>query len=52
MDRSSVITQLVDVIAPSSVWPVLFPGANNLTIVEAAFLTVDSLEYYPAYWGV
>ncbi len=51
-DRASVITQLVDVIAPSSVWPVLFPGANNLTIVEAAFLTVDSLEYYPAYWGV
>lgn len=51
-DRSSVILQMMDLINPISVWPTLFPGANNLHIVEAAFLTVNSLEYYPAYWGV
>lgn len=52
VDRSSTIIPMVDAITPSSVWPLIYPGANQIGIVELAFMSLTELEYYPAYWGV
>jgi hypothetical protein len=54
--RASNVINLVDSIEPGSVWPIIFPGVNEFSIVENLdgdfrFTWVD-LEYYPAYWGV
>ena len=52
MIRSSVTTHLVDKINPGSVWPIIFPGANNFHFSQIASFNWNSLEYYAAYWGV
>jgi hypothetical protein len=52
MVKSGVTTHLMDKILPTSMWPLIFPGANSFYIPEIASLDPDKLEYYPAYWGV
>jgi hypothetical protein len=54
MVRAGVTTYLADKIAPSSVWPLLFPGANEFYFVvqQPGYVVVDEVEFYPAYWGV
>lgn len=49
--RESNKILLVDKIQPGSVWPILFPGSNNIEIVTGTF-EWGTLTYYPTYWGV
>lgn len=50
--RSSVNIYLADVIVPGSVWPILFPGVNQISFTHPESLDWDTISYYPAYWGV
>lgn len=50
--RGGVNIYLADVIAPGSVWPILFPGDNHLAFTNPTHLTWESISYYPTYWGV
>jgi hypothetical protein len=50
--RGGNTVQLMDVITPDSMWPILFPGATTFHFVNLAQITWNFLEYYPAYWGV
>lgn len=43
---------LADAIAPNSIWPVLFPGVNKLTLGNPALFKWNALSHKPAYWGV
>jgi hypothetical protein len=43
---------LMDVISPQSIWPILFPGATEFYFVNLSQMVWDAFEYYPAYWGV
>lgn len=52
MDRASVITSLMDMIEPSSVVPIMFPGFNEFHFVEIASFDWNELSFTPAYWGV
>lgn len=52
MVRAAVTTHLVDRIQPGSIWPVVFPGANNFHFPEIANFNWNELVYYAAYWGV
>lgn len=49
--RAGVTTKLIDKIAPNSVWPVIFPGANSWNIVSGTFNWMY-LNHYLSYWGV
>lgn len=50
--RGGVTTHLADKIAPGSVWPIVFPGANQLVLTPSANLDWVSISYLTAYWGV
>jgi hypothetical protein len=50
--RGATNIPLIDKIEPSSIWPIIFPGANFFTFVDIAHFDWNSLEYYAAYWGV
>jgi hypothetical protein len=52
MVRSSVVTQLADKVEPTSVWPILFPGANSFHIDDITKFNTNKVTYYPSYWGV
>lgn len=52
MVRSGTTTHLIDRISPSSIWPILFPGANIFYFSDLTKFDLDSIEYYAAYWGV
>jgi len=52
MVRAGVTTYLMDRITPGSLWPTIFPGSNSFQFVTLPQLNWNSLEYYPAYWGV
>jgi hypothetical protein len=52
MMRGTVNTPLIDKIEPTSVWPIIFPGANTIQIPEIATFDWNAMEYYAAYWGV
>lgn len=49
---------LIDKITPGSMWPILFPGANDLqfdltvTAGGVSGFSWGSMTYYPTYWGV
>lgn len=43
---------LIDKIEPGSVWPVIFPGANQVYFPDAGSFDIEYVEYYTAYWGV
>lgn len=51
-DRSGVITHLIDKIEPGSMWPIIFPGGNDVYFVDWGDFTIDYVEYYAAFWGV
>jgi hypothetical protein len=52
MIRSGVTTYLIDRLELNSIWPVIFPGTNNLHFVDIAKFDWNAFEFYPAYWGV
>lgn len=43
---------LIDKIEPGSMWPVLFPGSNEVYFPDWGSFVIDYVEYYTAYWGV
>lgn len=43
---------LMDVVSPSSIWPILFPGENSFYFSNIASIDWNSLQHYAAYWGV
>lgn len=50
MVRGSTTIQLADKIVPGSMWPIIFPGVNN--IICSPGLAWVYLTHYPTYWGV
>lgn len=48
--RGFDIIHLVDRIIPTSIWPLIFPGANKF--ICSSFATWDYITHYPTYWGV
>ena len=50
--RGGVTTHLMDRIQPGSIWPVIFPGANEFQFMELANFTWNELKFLSAYWGV
>ena len=50
--RGGVTIYLVDKIQPGSIWPILFPGPNDLELVSTGAFTWNELTYYQTYWGV
>lgn len=43
---------LADAVQPGSIWPILFPGENNLGIEGYSGLDWVSITHFPTYWGV
>lgn len=52
MVRGSTTTHLMDVVEPTSIWPVIFPGSNSFHFPEITAFDWDNLTYYASYWGV
>ena len=42
---------LMDKVVPGSIWPVLFPETNHLQVTVGE-VTVESIDYFEAYWGI
>jgi hypothetical protein len=49
--RSAVTLQLMDLIEPGSVWPIIFPGENLFEIVGTSFVW-NEVYWYDTHWGV
>ena len=43
---------IMDKVVPDSVWPIIFPGANELHFSNSDKFEWLELNYYSAYWGV
>jgi hypothetical protein len=52
IQRGATQVPLGDVIAPGSIWPIIFPGDNYFTFDNYALMEWTNLSYYNAYWGV
>lgn len=52
IDRSGTIIHLMDRIQPGSIWPIIFPGANEFYLMEFSSFTLEELSFHAAYWGV
>lgn len=52
LTRSGAQIHLIDKIESGSVWPVIFPGRNELFFVNLGGFTWNFIEYHVAYWGV
>lgn len=52
LTRGLVTVQLGEVVAPGSIWPILFPGDNHFHFSTPASLVLDAISYYATYWGV
>lgn len=50
--RAGVKIYLADVIVSGSIWPIMFPGVNNLAITDGPSLDWQSITYHPTFWGV
>jgi len=50
--RGGTTIHLMDRIHPGSIWPVIFPGANEFYFPEIFNFTWTQLNYHYAYWGV
>jgi len=50
--RSGIEYNLLDRVTPTSVWPVVFPGANEYYFAQMGTFDWISLSYYPTYWGI
>lgn len=49
--RSAITLNLMDVLEPGSIWPMLFPGENEFEITGNTF-GWDQLFWYETHWGV
>lgn len=52
IDRASTIISLVDKIELGSIWPKMFPGANELQFIADGAFTWNEFTYHQTYWGV
>lgn len=53
IERGPSTIHLADKITPGSVWPLIFPRrVNTFAVATSADIAWQSIEYYPAYWGV
>lgn len=52
INRAGAIIFLADVIAPGSVWPILFPGENVFAFTHPTNVAWSLISHYPTYWGV
>jgi hypothetical protein len=52
LDRGGNNIYMMDLIEPSSIWPIIFPGENKLYFGEPSAYDWEYIEYYPTYWGV
>jgi hypothetical protein len=43
---------LADAIDTGSVWPIIFPGDNHLSVADPTSLQWNAISYHPTYWGV
>lgn len=51
--RGGNTIHLADTIRPSAkVWPVIFPGENNIVIEGGGSFEWQAISYKPAYWGI
>lgn len=50
--RGGVTIYLADVIAPGSMWPIMFPFDNHFAIANPANFAWTSISYFHTYWGV
>jgi hypothetical protein len=50
--RGALNIPLADVVAPGSIWPIMFPGDNTFAFSNEANLVWNAISYYPTYWGV
>lgn len=51
VQRAGVTTNLAANIAAGSVWPIIFPGANQWLVTSSNY-TFTSVDFYTTYWGV
>lgn len=47
-----LIIGLADKIQTGSFWPIMFPKMNDIRFDGSEKYTIDSISYYPTYWGV
>lgn len=53
LTRSGNIIYLADVVAPGSIWPLIFPGTNSFSVATGTPDYIWRLiSHRPAYWGV
>lgn len=52
IERGPIEIPLADVIAPGSVWPILFPEDNPFSCENAELMQWAYIRHYPTYWGV
>ncbi len=50
--RTGVTTHLMNAVEPTSVWPVVFPGPNELWFNEIASFDWNFIQFDTAFWGV
>ena len=50
--RSAVTLQLMDLIEPGSMWPMMFPGENRYSIANDTLITINEWYWYETHWGV
>ena len=50
--RSAVTYQLMDQLAPGSIWPMIFPGENVFDTIGGASFQWDEIYWYETHWGV
>ena len=50
--RGANVYHLADKVSTASLWPVIFPGANEFHVTNSDKFAWNYIRYYPAYWGV
>lgn len=48
--RGSTTIHLADAIQSNSIWPLVFPGANNFSF--SAGFSCNKIDHFPTFWGV
>lgn len=43
---------IADKITPTSVWPLIHPGTNNIIFSDPDAVTLTYIEYTPEFWGI
>ena len=56
--RGGIVYHIADVIYPGSTWPLIYPGANELSFstfvggTDINACEIDTVKYYHSFWGV